>query len=418
MMESAVTMAKWPDRTATGAHHRHTMPPSVTPTVSTEEVLSTVDPLSTVDLVNYIVNVYIDGLLCIFGFAGNILILLVLPRDRRPNSNRVLLQAMAMFDTAFLVYVFLYVVMRSLAKYTGEIPGYGALDDYIKAFVLPMGWTAQTCIIWTVMMIAIDRYLMLSYPLQARVWCRSSRACWSILAMMVTAILFNVPRWPYYYLVAFHSHDTNSTFVSHIDSGIDHFNEDLYQTIYSVGLTIVFLFIIPLTVIITLNVLLVKNLKAAAEHRTSTLQMVKKREGETQKLTKLVIIIITTFILCQLPDFIASIIGAGLFDYEEGIYEYYAPFKEMLLVLNSSINIILYCIFFDRFRNTLSKMLGCDRHQSSSNSQVSVNRQIFYCNSQLSEHFSEHNSTVAIISVHNSRSSGLNYSPQAMEYAK
>ena len=80
---------------------------------------------------NFFVNVYIDGLLCILGYFGNILTIVVLQRDKVRTSNAVFLQALAVFDSMFLTYVVFYVVLRSIPPYTGYLQGYAAINAYI-----------------------------------------------------------------------------------------------------------------------------------------------------------------------------------------------------------------------------------------------------------------------------------------------
>ena len=99
---------------------------------------------SDLHLYHFIMNVYIDGFLCLMGIIGNIMILLVLWREKSKTSNSVLLQGLAMFDLCFLLYVILYVVLRSVNSYTGNLAWLAAANPYIVAFVLPFGWTSQT----------------------------------------------------------------------------------------------------------------------------------------------------------------------------------------------------------------------------------------------------------------------------------
>lgn len=172
---------------------------------------------TTLELFNYIMNVYVDGSLCVFGYTGNLLAFLTFQKDSTTTSNTILLQSMAVADCCFLTYVMLYVVLRSIYPYTGTVHFIHDINSYIVATVLPFGWTAQTLTIWLVLMMAIDRYIVVSYPLKATIWNTATNAKKAVLFVSVAATVFNIPRWIHYYYVSFGNEATssNSTFISH-----------------------------------------------------------------------------------------------------------------------------------------------------------------------------------------------------------
>ena len=52
---------------------------------------------------NLVVSVIIDGLLCVLGYVGNVLTIVVLSKDKAYNSNIFLMQILAGYDI-FLYY--------------------------------------------------------------------------------------------------------------------------------------------------------------------------------------------------------------------------------------------------------------------------------------------------------------------------
>ena len=326
---------------------------------------SIADEKTTLETFQYVMNVYVDGVLCVFGYFGNIMSFVIFQVDSTRTSNTILLQSLAVFDSMFLVYVVLYVVLRSIYPYTGSVQFIHDINNYIVATVLPVGWTSQTAAIWLVMMMAIDRYLVVSYPLKANIWCSTTNAKRAVFSMTAVAIVFNIPRWIHYYYVSFGVGATpaNSTFISHTSSSGDIWDEDLYRKVYHISMTIIFLFIIPLSATILLNTKLIWAIGKAQKKR---LQMQGSTAGQKQQsgsnktntnLTVMIIIVISIFVICQLPDFIASIIGAGDFKIDPTVYRYYATCKETLLVFNSSVNFYIYCIFYKHFRQVLKNLI-------------------------------------------------------------
>ena len=320
----------------------------------------------TLTLYSTIVNVYIDGLLCLFGFFGNLMTILILQRQGVRTSNAVLLQALAVFDSCFLIYTILYVVLRTAGVMTG-------VNEYIVAIVLPFGWTTQTATIWTAMAIVIDRFLIVSRPLKAIQWCTVKHARVVVICISTAAVLFNAVRWPRYYFMSFENkgQQHNTTFVSHLSASIENWDEDTYMKVYHISLTFVFIFLIPLSIIVTLNIGLIYHLMKATKHRKQLTGG--KAEKEQDKKTKtslnvsrMVAVLITIFIVCELPDFIAAIIGAGQFKKDPATYQYFAVFKEFMIILNSSINFYIYIIFYKRFRKEL-KSIFCYRGTKQNN---------------------------------------------------
>ena len=339
---------------------------------------------------NFIVNVVVDGILCILGFFGNILTIIVFQKLKK-TSNCIILQALAVFDSLFLLYVVVYVVLRSLQSYTESLPALKAAEPYIVAFVLPLGWTSQTGTIWLLTVAAVDRYIAVSRPLKAKSLCTPKAARIAVTVTTLAAVLFNSPRWPNYYFVAFLPKTTShsdSTFVSHVSVQINLWDEYLYKIIYHITLTYIFIFIIPLIVLVTLNTLLILEVSKADKLRSSMMQMTKTKNEEPNKtqstrriidsntnistnnqekenrysknsrrITVMIIVVVSIFIFCQLPDLIASIIGR--FNPDPTIYEYYNGAKEMLLVFNTSCNFFIYLYFNRRFRAQCIEMFKC-----------------------------------------------------------
>ena len=242
----------------------------------------------------------------------------------------------------------------------------------MMTIVLPFGWTSQTCTIWIVMVIAIDRYLVVSRPLKASLWCTPKNARKVVVCVFVAAALFNSPRWPHYYYVAFvASPNSGATFISHLAFSNTFWDENLYRKIYHQSLAFILLFIIPLSIIVTLNALLVitiKNAMRARQAMTNNVQSANSKNQQSESnlnLNRMMVILISIFVVCELPDFIASIIGASNTKVDPVVYKYYAVMKECLLVLNSAINFYMYCIFYKKFRASLSDLFGCAQDPAS-----------------------------------------------------
>ena len=346
---------------------------------------STERSLSQLQLFSYMMNVYVNGLLCVLGFCGNILAIAVLQRDKRRNSNSVLLQALAAADLVFLAYVVLYVVLRSVYPYTGALRAYHDLEPYVVALVLPVGWTSQTLAVWFLVVVAVDRYVVVSHPLRGIRWCTVGNAWRAVAVMTVIGVVFNVPRWMHYYYVAFHTQGggTNATFVSHLSVDVSLWDERVYRGVYHVSLTLVCLFILPLLALVCLNTKLILLINESARRRRHLTNSVYNAKITTRaggagggggrggggkantSVTLNLVVVISIFLVCETPDMIATIIAAGEFNLDKTVLEYYLIVKETLLVFNSAVNFYVYVIFYRRFREVLARLCGCGSEERS-----------------------------------------------------
>lgn len=307
-----------------------------------------------------IVNVVVDGTLCVLGYVGNILAIVVLSKDKVRNSNIFLLQVLAVYDIIFLTHTVLYTVLRSIYPSTGHLKAYYDISPYIIAFDLPFGWIAQTGTIWFTTVLAADRYLGITRPFKALTICTLQNAKKATAGLSVLAFLFNFPRFFYYFQVAVYS-DNNSTFVAHVRVELPGFDANIYRYVYHITLTFIFLYIIPLSALTVLNYKLIKTLQIASKARK---RMSMCREGTLAKSQNVIVtfnlvIVISKFILCETPDFISSIVGAIPAAANSTEYKMFNTIKEMLLVFNSAANFYIYCIFNVKFRENLLKLFPC-----------------------------------------------------------
>lgn len=310
---------------------------------------------ATLSLFEFVMNVIVDGMLSVLGVVCNILSITVIQSDRRKLSMSVLLQGLAFADIIFLAYSFIYTTLRSVYPYTGRLLGIYTASPYIVAYLLPIGWMAQTMSIWLVTMVTIDRWVSISIPFAAHKWCRVRVAWYTVLVACISSVIFNLPRFFYYHHLSFGSSASNSTstFMAHVDVDTEFW--EMYRTVYHIGLTWAFLFVIPLPVVVILNVKLMFSVYEA-KHRQLSMTGT-KCEKDTVAVTLNLIVVISVFVICETPDFIASIITTNSFNMDKSILTYFLTIRESLLVFNASVNFVIYCLFYERFRRVLKSLL-------------------------------------------------------------
>ncbi len=143
---------------------------------------------------NFIIDVYVVSAIWVLGFIGNCLSMVVMHR----LANRVvgvLFTSLAIADNVLLLSCFfLYPVKAVLV-----IPGWrqsvlGYYYPYVVQAMWPLASTAQMWGILIVVLITVDRYLALRRPLSGcRLGTRRQAVC-AVLALVLGACVFNVPR--------------------------------------------------------------------------------------------------------------------------------------------------------------------------------------------------------------------------------
>lgn len=117
-----------------------------------------------------VIDVYVVSGLCVAGFIGNLLSMIVLRRDRdRPNATNWLLQALAVVDTVYLVASVFIQPLKAVHE-VGDRNGLRHALRRVFPYVEPHAWvlgsTAQTATVWLVLLVTFDRYIAVCQPLK------------------------------------------------------------------------------------------------------------------------------------------------------------------------------------------------------------------------------------------------------------
>lgn len=157
-----------------------------------------------------------------------------------------------------------------------------------------------------------------------------------------------------------------------------------YHYIYYITLSWFVLYIIPMCALVILNILLVKQIKSAQRTRIALFASIKKhhKTSDSVSVTANIIAVVTTFIICQSPDFIHTLISHSSLGVSAKMQDYMKAIAYAFLAFNSSVNFIIYCLFYQRFRRTVFRMFYCfgasysaDVEMSGYNSRLSMTSQ-------------------------------------------
>ncbi len=308
--------------------------------------------------VNFMICTVIIGLLCILGIAGNITAFFVLIKHKTETATVFLLQCLAVSDTTLLITsLFVYSLSNTYAL-TGKMKQFAEELQVIRTYIWPLGLMAHTATIWLTVLVTLNRFYAIcrpvgpfkSYVLQATKI--------QVLLVVSFAILYNTPR--------FFEHKVISEEVTLIDSDTHANNtttvsrclgdSQVYQIIYSNILYFPVMYIVPLLSLTYLNYKLIKALNALRLRKES----LTGHRPRDDHITVVIIMIVFVFILCQTPALINQIFWASIDNRVRvcgHFHYYYTRVSDTLVVLNSSTNFIIYCLFGKTFRRVFVETL-------------------------------------------------------------
>ncbi|CAF1546881.1 unnamed protein product [Rotaria magnacalcarata] len=298
----------------------------------------------------------IQIILMLSGNIGNIVTLVVLNRRlMRKGGVNNLLQGLAISD----------IVAPTLACIPHIIYYYSSTtnDDiisFINLYIMPIATGATFCSNWIVVTITSFRLTIVVKPLYSQIYCSSRNEKKALIIIFFFSILSIVP---YYY---YRSH-INAQYVIKVISGI----------LSILG---------PWIICVVLWILLIRifshkiGLKKSNQFILHS-EIVAQRLKSKSKITKMVLIICFFNIICQLPVLILtilSLVNSNPCGYIPAmIFGCLLFLSNLLLIVNHSINIIIYSLTNRKFRYTLKMMCRCcycyfHNHQSRQQTMMAI----------------------------------------------
>ncbi|XP_013402066.2 FMRFamide receptor-like [Lingula anatina] len=231
-------------------------------------------------------------------------------------------------------------------------------EPRIADWAWPIGMAAQTASIWSIVLVAMDRFIAICQPFKARKFRRLSSIKISIGAVVIFSVFFNIPRLFEKRSVVYFNACTNSTETGYRKLILKYPG---YRFGYFVVAYTLIDIIIPLAILSYVNTRLIMELRRGAKRRSLKCQNI-QREDKT--MTKLSVVIVTVFTICQPPSLVTQVLDAAEDHLDANMMvfrQYYVPFSNVMVVLNSSVNFAVCYIFCRGFRRSLAKLLTCGR---------------------------------------------------------
>ena len=308
------------------------------------------------------------GILCILGLSGNITSFFVLWKHKTETATIFLLQVLAVCDSVLLIISFFIYPLVNLPKTEEVWRSLSNAASQVQDYIWPLALIAHTVTIYITVLVTLNRYYAISIPMQRK----PIKSCafmnntkQQLAVILIFAFVYNIPRFVEHQKIGeklvnstengHNNSETNFT-VKDVNLG----DSEMYQIIYSNILYYPVMYIVPLVSLFYLNMKLIKGLKALKRRKEAL-------TGHRQKddnITIVIIVIVFVFIICQTPAMVNQILWAVTVNKEDQrecghFHYYYTRVSDALVVLNSSTNFLVYCLFGKTFRKVFRETL-CD----------------------------------------------------------
>ena len=214
-----------------------------------------------------------------------------------------------------------------------------------------------------VLAMTIDKLIAVKWPHKAAIYSSAKRARQTTTGIFICVLIYNIPH-------LFSSRLVGDQCLGYVDGGI-------FTKVYS-WLSFVINGVVPFTMLIYMNLIIVRTVKSSRKmfHSTNLTTIDVNRNANTEsdtrqrtkknaenQLTKMLLLVTTLFLILLIPTYFrfiyltlvkrdtpAKFAGSMLF--------YQTTYK--LYHTNNGINFFLYCISGQKFRNDLKDILHCN----------------------------------------------------------
>ena len=344
-------------------------------------------------LYTFILYPIIMGTMIILGLVGNVISFLVFWKDKLKTSTSFLFQGLSLVDVVMLVIAIPVYIIPPFVQYTQWFTIYGLIEAYVLVYVFPLASIAQTATIWLTVLVCVNRYIAVCKPYQASRLCTVTQARKQFALVLVCAVIYNVPKFAEGCIL--YAED-GSPMPQYTALGANKYYHIIYQTICYIA----FMLVVPLSTLTILNIRLISSLKEIRKRRAE----MNMRQQQDNNVTFVLIIVVLVFTICQAPALATQIFWTVLPDSARacgGFQYYWSRISNAMVILNSSINFLIYFLFNQRFRQVLlENMCRCkvvDRGPAYSNmNQAKNNAPQNTTITQVNHHATNNHNTITV----------------------
>ncbi|XP_046343172.2 FMRFamide receptor-like [Haliotis rufescens] len=272
---------------------------------------------------------WMSTVIAICGVFGNILGAVVLHRMQKTNSGVRLLKYLSLVDVILLVLVFLSLTSQLCNSHVAR-----AVCAIFDPFAYLFAMTLYTFEIYLTVLIAIQRCIAIALPFKSGSFLRVINKALGAIAVFTVA--FNVPLWLAFWPRPYWNPDLNMQLFNQDQHG-GFLGKDGFK-VYIGPIVLVFRCVIPLTILITCNIIL-------------TISRRRQNSGNGQTWNKGFTALVMAITTMSVVTHVVSAVDLLLWEIDSGTTTAdFIQISVLLITINCSTNFIFYCSFGKIFR--------------------------------------------------------------------
>ena len=303
---------------------------------------------------------YVSDVVCIFGVLSNILNVIVLTRRHMITPTNCILTALAVADfltmLTYLVYAtYFYIVTEPKVEYSHS-EGWMYFIVIHNHFII----TCHNMAMWFTVSLAVFRYIFVCHHVIGNRLCSLNRAILTITIIAIATIIVCIPNYFLYKIVNLEKvyPDGNVTGFWIIDS--DFVKRHNFYKVSIFWFFGVIMKVAPCILLTLLSSMIILTMHQASKRRVRLLQQTRSSDHdvnhEHNRTTWMLVSVVLFFVITEMPQGILAMIS-GLNDkFFTNVYSNLGDVMDLLVLLNSAVNFILYCIMSQQFRDTFKSL--------------------------------------------------------------
>ena len=293
----------------------------------------------------YVTGLIFYPILCILGLSGNSLSIYVLCQKTMRTPTNIYLVSLAISDSIKLINDFLYFLCILMIQI--NFPTGSNLCASLYPYAHYIFNMSVCCSAWLTVGVAAERYYKVCCLARVNLLCTFNSAILVCAMTFLLTTLLTLPLLFRYKSVNIDcGGDGSVVMVELSELWKNEYFESAYTWIHNLMRTVV-----PIIIVSTMNVFIIKTLRRTRRRSRSATT----RQDSMQRVTCTLVSVIVVFVICVTPDAIISTFGYG---YVEENYQIRAAreITDLLLLVNSAVNFVLYIIFNSVFRKNFQAL--------------------------------------------------------------
>ena len=232
-------------------------------------------------------------------------------------------------------------------------------------FHINLAATTHTVSIWLCVLLAIVRYIHIRSPTKALAMKvkRIKQSRLAILFIYVCSALILIPNYMSNQLLPYRPEESNETIFVLEDLKLGK-NDTAIMVLINVWIYAFTAKLIPCLLMCIFSSLLIYNIHVKIRHRRKVLQISGAssiRLNEHSRTTKMLLAVITLFLITELPQGILIVCSACVENFFDTVYIPLGDVMDIVALVNNAVNFILYCSMSTKFRETFVHLF-CNCH--------------------------------------------------------